>query len=98
MCIRDRSSEADQAIVCVVGDNIRRTPGVAARVFSALGDVNVRMISQGASRLNLSFVVAGPDASTAVRLLHEEFFREADAAIFDLSENCGEPDIAVKRV
>jgi aspartate kinase len=92
------SSEADQAIVCVVGDNIRRTPGVAARVFSALGDVNVRMISQGASRLNLSFVVAGRDASTAVGLLHEEFFREADAAIFDLSENCGESDIAVKRV
>jgi len=92
------SSETDQAIVCVVGDNIRRTPGVAARVFGALGDVNVRMISQGASRLNLSFVVAGRDASVAVRLLHDEFFREADAAIFDFGENCGESDVAVKQV
>ena len=35
------------AIVCMVGDDIRETPGVAAKVFTALGDINVRMISQG---------------------------------------------------
>ena len=40
--------EEDQAIVCLVGDNIRYTPGVASRVFSALDDINIRMISQGA--------------------------------------------------
>src|SRR5581483_325929 len=43
------SMEADQAIVCLVGENIRYTPRVASRVFHALGDINVRMISQGAS-------------------------------------------------
>jgi aspartate kinase len=92
------SSEAEQAIVCVVGDNIRRTPGVAARAFGALEDINVRMISQGASRLNLSFVVAGRDASRAVRLLHQDFFREADAALFDVSDGCTEVALEGKRV
>ena len=50
--------EEDQAIVCLVGENIRYTPGVARRVFNSLDDINIRMISQGASLLNLSFVVA----------------------------------------
>jgi aspartate kinase len=76
--------EADQAIVCVVGDNLRSTPRVAARVFGALGEINVRMISQGASRLNVSFVVAGADASRAVQMLHREFFAEPDPAVFDV--------------
>jgi aspartate kinase len=75
--------EKDQAIVCLVGDNIRYTPGVARRVFAALADVNVRMISQGASLLNLSFVVAEKDLFKAVKALHSEFFAELDAAVFD---------------
>src|SRR3712207_6097945 len=54
----DVTAEEDQAIVCLVGENIRYTPGVARRVFTALEDINVRMISQGASLLNLSLVVA----------------------------------------
>ena len=53
--------EHDQAIVCLVGENIRYTPGVARRVFNALDGINIRMISQGASLLNLSFVVAETD-------------------------------------
>jgi aspartate kinase len=91
------SSEAKQAIVCMVGDNIRKTPGVAARAFGALEDINVRMISQGASRLNLSFVVAGTDAPRAVRLLHQEFFRNADTALFDGGENLAEEALEGKR-
>ena len=75
--------EEDQAIVCLVGDNIRYTPGVSARVFRALGDVNVRMVSQGASLLNLSLVVNGADLKRAVELLHAEFFAELDPAVFD---------------
>ncbi len=75
--------EEDQAIVCLVGENIRYTPGVAARVFGALGGVNVRMVSQGASLLNLSFVVNGADLKRAVELLHAEFFAELDPAVFD---------------
>jgi len=74
--------ENDQAIICLVGENIRYTPGVSLSVFRALEGVNVRMISQGASLLNLSLVVSEQDLSRAVRALHEEFFRETDAAVF----------------
>jgi aspartate kinase len=82
----DISAESGQAIVCVVGDNLRSTPRVAARVFGALADIPVRMISQGASRLNVSFVVAESDATRAVQLLHEEFFAEPDPEVFDVIE------------
>ncbi|MGQ9635556.1 MAG: lysine-sensitive aspartokinase 3 [Bryobacteraceae bacterium] len=75
--------ERGQAIVCLVGENIRFTPGVAGRAFHALGAVNIRMISQGASRLNLTFVVAEEDLSQTVEMLHGEFFGELDPAVFD---------------
>jgi len=77
------SVEKDQAIVCIVGDNLRYTPGVAARTFGALQGINIRMISQGASLLNLGFVVAARDAEKTVKLLHQEFFRCADPTVFD---------------
>jgi aspartate kinase len=82
----DISAESGQAIVCVVGDNLRSTPRVAARVFGALAEIPVRMISQGASRLNVSFVVAESDATRAAQLLHEEFFADPDPAVFDVIE------------
>jgi aspartate kinase len=77
------SIEDGQAIVCLVGDNIRYTPGVATRVFGALDRINIRMISQGASLLNLSLVVAETDLRRAVEALHTEFFAELDAEVFD---------------
>jgi aspartate kinase len=76
------SIEEDQSIVCLVGENIRHTPGVSYRVFKALGDINVRMISQGASLLNLSIVIADSDLKRAVAALHEEFFQELDPEVF----------------
>jgi aspartate kinase len=75
--------ERDQAIVCLVGENIRYTPGVARRVFNSLEGVNVRMISQGASLLNISVVIADADLKGAVSALHNEFFAELDPAVFD---------------
>ncbi|MBK9168432.1 MAG: lysine-sensitive aspartokinase 3 [Bryobacterales bacterium] len=75
--------EESQAIVCLVGENIRHTPGIAARVFHALDGINIRMISQGASRLNLSVVVAEADLKPAVERLHAELFREIDPAVFE---------------
>ncbi len=75
--------ESGQAIVCLVGDNIRYTPGVAMRVFGALDGINIRMISQGASLLNLSLVVAEKDLHAAVAALHREFFADLDAEVFD---------------
>lgn len=76
------SIEQEQSIICLVGENIRYTPGVAARVFTALGDINVRMVSQGASKLNIGFVVAQKDLRTAVEALHNEFFGELDPEVF----------------
>jgi len=79
-------AEKDQVIVCLVGENIRYTPGVARRVFDALDGINIRMISQGASLLNLSFVVSEKDLIRAVHALHDEFFAELDPAVFERSE------------
>ncbi len=69
--------EVDQpvAIVAAVGEGMRGTPGVAARVFGALGRarVNVMAIAQGSSELNISLVVSEADRDKAVRSIHEEF-------------------------
>jgi aspartate kinase len=75
--------EPEQAIVCLVGENIRYTPGVAARAFASLRGVNIRMISQGASLLNLSIVVAEKDLRQAVESLHAEFFSDLDPLVFE---------------
>ncbi len=70
------------AIVCLVGENIRDTPGIAAKVFGAIADINVRMISQGASEINITFVVNEDDVPEAVQRLHGVFFSEADPEVF----------------
>jgi len=81
--IADVEHESGQAIVCVVGDNIRDTPGVAGRVFQSLQEVNVRLISQGASKRNLTFVIQEADLPAAVAQLHAEFFAHPDPAVFE---------------
>lgn len=75
--------ELNNAVLCLVGDNIRWQPGVAHRVFRALDPVNVRMISQGASRRNLGLVVAQTDLREAVERLHREFFTDVDPEVFE---------------
>jgi aspartate kinase len=77
------SSEAGQAIVCLVGEDLRHSPGVAGRAFQVIRDKNIRMISQGASLLNLGFVIDEKDLVPAVSALHREFFSELDPAVFD---------------
>jgi aspartate kinase len=62
------------AIVSVVGRQFREQSGIAGRVFHALRDLNIIMISGGASDINLSFVVGQSDADYAVKQLHAEFF------------------------
>jgi aspartate kinase len=62
------------AIVSLVGQGFVRTSGLAGRIFQALREVNVVMISFGASDVNLSFVVSQDEAEKTVRLLHHEFF------------------------
>ncbi|MEM2214489.1 MAG: aspartate kinase [Candidatus Nezhaarchaeales archaeon] len=71
----DVSWESDVCVIAVVGSGMRGRPGVAAKVFSTVAKegVNVRMIAQGASELNISLVVRQEDAIKAVRALHEAF-------------------------
>lgn len=71
--------ETRRAIVCVVGEGLRAAPGIAARVFGTLSDINISMISQGASSINLTFVVDEDRADEAVSRLHEEFFENVMA-------------------
>jgi aspartate kinase len=74
--------EREKAIVCVVGDNLKFKPGVAARLFQAIESTNVNMISQGASEINLTFVIDEGEVDRVIRSLHEEFFLEVDAGVF----------------
>ena len=73
----------NMAIICTVGDNLKETPGIAGRILGCLGGINIQMISQGASRINMTFIVAEETMEDAVRLLHEEFFKEPDPELFD---------------
>ncbi len=75
---------AKKAIVCIVGDQMNSTAGVADRIFSALRDINVMMISQGASEINMSLVIDEDLVNDAVRRLHKEFFEPVpEVELFD---------------
>src|SRR5207247_5673733 len=71
------SGEPHRAVVFVVGEGLRTTPGIAARVFATVRDINVSLISQGASRVNLTFVVEEGRVREAVQRLHEALFERA---------------------
>lgn len=82
------SVEEKRAILCIVGEGLRSTPGIAARIFSTISDINVSLISQGASRINLTFAVEEEHAREAVARLHKEFFENAisEDAVRELNE------------
>jgi aspartate kinase len=79
------SIDRNQSTLCLVGDDLRGTPGIAARVFTAISrkGVNITMISQGASELNIGIIVAEQDLRPAVEALHAELFSELDPAVFE---------------
>ena len=74
------SARKGVAVIAVVGEGMAGTPGIAARVFSALesGGINIVAIAQGSSERNISFVVAGDDAAEAARRVAEDAPPEAD--------------------
>ena len=82
--IADVKYEGQKALVCMVGEDIRGQMGISAQVFTAIKHVNVRMISQGASEINMSFMIEEEDVEEAVKSLHAYFFRNPDPAIFDV--------------
>ncbi len=68
------SVASDRALVALVGERLKHTPGLAARVFGAIASINVEMISMGSNEINLSLVVERKDEVAAVRLLHKALF------------------------
>jgi aspartate kinase len=78
----DVTIEGNLAIVSTVGEGLCDKAGIAARIFKALEHINVRMISQGASLLNVTLVIADTDLEAAVNALHDEFFAELDPEVF----------------
>ena len=82
--IADVKLEGSKALICLVGEDIRGHAGVAAQVFAAVSHVNVRMISQGASEINMSFMIDEADVDEAIRSLHRKFFSSPDPSIFDV--------------
>ncbi|MAG91656.1 hypothetical protein CMO83_03200 [Candidatus Woesearchaeota archaeon] len=66
----------NRAIVCVVGEGMKNTPGIASRTFGSLakGKINIEMISLGASKINITFIVDGKEVEKAVNILHDEFY------------------------
>jgi aspartate kinase len=82
--LADVKYEGKKALVCMVGEDIRGQHGMAAQVFTAIRHINVRMISQGASEINMSFMIEEDDADEAVRSLHAAFFKDPDPLVFDV--------------
>ncbi len=68
--------EKELSVIAIVGDNMRQIPGIAGRVFSALGrnGINIVAIAQGSSERNISFVVSKKDEAKAMNTLHDAFF------------------------
>jgi len=71
--------EKGRAIICVVGEGLRGTAGIEARVFSTISDINVSLISMGASSINFTFVIEEERVKEAVTRLHDEFFGHKEA-------------------
>lgn len=71
--------EHNQAIICVVGEGLRATPGIAGRIFNCLSDINVSLISHGASSVNVTFVIEEKNVGEAISRLHTTFFEHQTA-------------------
>lgn len=71
----DVAAEDDVCVVAAMGANMKGTLGVASRIFNtqACSGINIRMIAQGSSELNISFVVKETDGKAAVQAIHDEF-------------------------
>jgi aspartate kinase len=80
--LADVKYEGRKAIVCLVGENLREIPGIAAHVFGELSDVKIRMISQGASEINLTFVIDEDQVPAVIQRLHRAFFADPDPETF----------------
>ena len=76
--------ERDLAILAVVGENMKETPGVSGKLFHALGrnGVNVRAIAQGSSEYNISVIISAHDLAKALNAVHDAFFVELTKTLY----------------
>ena len=72
--------ENHKALVCLVGEDIRRQPDVASRAFAAVADMDVRVLCHGASDRTISFLVEESDVEESVQRLHRVFFPRREPA------------------
>ena len=77
------ATTAITALICLVGNNLKYTPGVARHAFASIADINILMVSHGASNINFSFLDDEKDANSAIQKLHAEFFRVIDSDVFE---------------
>jgi len=70
-------SQADISMIAVVGEGMKNTSGISGKLFSAIGQagINIELISQGASEINITFVVGKNDLEKAVRIAHDAFVK-----------------------
>lgn len=70
--------ENDLSVLAIVGENMKETPGIAGKLFHALGrnGINVRAIAQGSSEYNISVIISRPDLAKALNAVHDAFFVE----------------------
>jgi aspartate kinase len=73
--VSEVTAEDDVSVVAVMGANMKGTLGVASRIFKTVANkgINIRMIAQGSSELNISFVVKEKDGEAVVKAIHDEF-------------------------
>src|SRR5207302_1667712 len=71
--------EGKRTIICIIGEGLRHTSGIAARLFSVLSDINISMISFGSSSINLTFMVEEEHAREAITRLHRVCFEQFDS-------------------
>jgi aspartate kinase len=70
----DVEVEPGYAVICVVGEGLRASTGLASKIFSTIDDVNIALVSHGASAVNLTFVVKEDVVADVIKKLHGEFF------------------------
>ena len=75
--------EANLSVLAIVGENMKRTPGMSGKLFHALGrnGINVRAIAQGSSEYNISVIIAQSDLSKALNAVHDAFFAQLNKTL-----------------
>jgi aspartate kinase len=73
--VSEVSSEDDVAVIAAMGANMKGTLGIASKIFAIVANagINIRMIAQGSSELNISFVVKEKDGAAVVKAIHDQF-------------------------